>query len=56
MTEAQAQEMIDSLLLLVAMAEQLVFLCQVIAVCVCVRVGQALSERILLSKNSKKVW
>lgn len=56
MTEEQAQQMIDLLTILNGYGEQAVFLVHVAAGALVLRVGQGLADRILWSKNSKRIW
>lgn len=56
MTEQQGIDILARLDLLIGLAEQAVFLCQVVAVCASLRVGQTLAERVLFSKGSRKIW
>lgn len=56
MTTEQAQQLIDLTAALNETATAVLFLVQVTAVCAVWRVGQAMIERVLLSKNSKKIW
>lgn len=56
MTEEQAAQLIAQVEAINVLAGQGLFMLKVISVCAAMLVGQVMIERVLTSKNSKKVW